>query len=112
MRLSQERLPNGIYQIALGGALDIAGAAEADLPFRSASEKEKRLIVDLSDVDFLASIGIRVLVKSAKSVAERGGRMAVYGAQETPRKVLVSSGVERLVNLVDDEATAIAQVDR
>jgi hypothetical protein len=38
--------------------------------------------------------------------------MAVYGAQATPRKVLVSAGVERLVNLVDDEAAAIAQVDR
>jgi anti-sigma B factor antagonist len=112
MRLSQERLPNGVYKIALGGALDIAGAAEADQPFRSASEKERKLIVDLTDVDFLASIGIRVLVKSAKTVAERGGRMAVYGAQEASRKVLVSSGVERLVNLVDDEAAAIAQVDR
>lgn len=112
MKLSQERLENGVMKIELHGALDIAGAAEADQPFRSASESERRLVVDLSGVDFLASIGIRVLVKSARSVAERGGRMAVFGAQETPRKVLESTGVERLINLVDDEAAAIASVTR
>jgi len=110
MKLNHETLDGGIYRIALDGSLDMAGAMMIDPHFAMVTEKEKRLIVDISGVDFLASIGIRVLVLAAKGIAERGGRMAVYGAQEAPAKVLKSTGVDQIVKLVDDEAAAIAWV--
>lgn len=112
MKLNHETLDGGIYRIALDGPLDMAGAAMIDPHFAMVTEKERRLIVDLSGVDFLASIGIRVLVMAARGIAERGGRMAVYGAQEAPARVLKSTGVDQIVKLVDDEAAAIAWVSR
>ena len=63
-------------------------------------------------MQFLASISIRVLVKTAKAIGNNGGRMAVYGAQEAPAKVLMSTGVDRIIALCDDEASALAQVTR
>ena len=110
MKLSQERLENGVCRMAMEGSLDIVGSAQVDQPFTAAAEKENHLVVDISGVDFLASIGIRVLVKTAKVVAERGGRMAVYGAQEAPKKVLQATGVDGLINLVADESSALDAV--
>lgn len=112
MKLSQEIVDGDIYKMTLHGALDIAGSAHVDPQFEMAVAKQKKLIVDIADVDFLASIGIRTLVKSAKALAEKGGRMAVYGAQEAPQKVLESTGVDRIIMLVADEDAAKAYVNK
>jgi anti-sigma B factor antagonist len=112
MKLTQEIRPDGVYRLALEGPLDIAGSAHVDLPFADAAQKQSKIVVDLSGVDFLASIGVRVLVKTAKAVAERGGRMATYGAQEAPRKVFESTGTDKIVMLVADEDAALAYVTR
>lgn len=112
MKLSQEIVDGDIYKMTLHGSLDIAGSAHVDPQFDMAVDKQKKLIVDISDVDFLASIGIRTLVKSAKGLAEKGGRMAVYGAQENPKRVLESTGVDKIIMLVDDEDAARAYVSK
>ena len=112
MKLTQEIMPDGVYRLALEGPLDIAGAAHVDLPFADAAQKQSKLIVDISGVDFLASIGVRVLVKTAKAVAERGGRMATYGAQAAPKKVLDSTGTDKIVIRGEDQDAALAHVNR
>jgi anti-sigma B factor antagonist len=112
MKLSQEIVDGDIYKMSLHGALDIAGSAQVDPQFQMAVAKQRKLIVDIAEVDFLASIGIRTLVKSAKGLAEKGGRMAVYGAQEAPKRVLESTGVDRIIMLVEDEDAARAYVNK
>lgn len=112
MKHSVETTGDGTCKIALEGALDIEGSATLDPVFRDAAAKQDKLVVDLSGVDFLASIGIRVLVMTAKTIAGNGGRMAVHSAQEAPAKVLASTGVDRIVMLVEDEDAALAWVNR
>jgi anti-anti-sigma factor len=53
--------------------------------------------VDLSEVDFLASIGIRLLTLTAKSVARRGGRMALVGAIPEVQRVLEITGIPSII---------------
>ena len=112
MKLTEKELEGGVLKVVLKGAMDIAGSAEADLPFRKIAEARKRVVIDLGGVDFLASIGIRVLVKTAKAIAENGGRMSVYNAQDAAARVLGATGVDRVINLVADEAAAVATVSR
>lgn len=112
MRMSQETLEDGVVKVTLEGPLDIEGAGEIDGPMDLLSGRTERMVIDIGGVDFLASIGIRVLVKSAKTIGSKGGRIAVYNAQEFPDKVLHSSGVDQLIQLVDDEETALASVRR
>ncbi|MEM8631787.1 MAG: STAS domain-containing protein [Pseudomonadota bacterium] len=110
MKLTQETIGDDVLKITAQGSMDLDGAAEADPFFATAAIGHKKMIVDLSGVDFLASIGIRVLVKTAKAIGQAGGRMSVYGAQEAPHRVLMSTGVDKLVTLLDDEAAALAYV--
>ena len=73
MEISKQELDGGIVKLTLNGDLDVDGSATADAQISSFIEKFDRIIVDLKNVDFLASAGIRVLVKSAKALAAKGG---------------------------------------
>lgn len=109
MRLEQTSLPGDILLVKLTGPLDIAGAGEIDLPFSAIYGKHNKVIVDLAGVTFLASIGIRVLVKAARAVGSRKGRLVLFSPTEDARKVLRSTGIDTMIPVVADETAAIGK---
>ena len=110
MKMDQTELPGDILKVSLSGDFDIAGASEVDLPFSVIAGNRDKVVVDFTNVGFLASIGIRVLVKSAKPIVSRGGKMVIVNPNEAARKVLASTGVDTLIPIVDDEAAAMAEL--
>lgn len=108
MELQKTELDGGILLVTLTGSLDIAGAGVLDLPFSVISGSRDKVIVDLTAVDFLASIGVRTIIKTAKPIAQRGGRMVLVNPNEAVQKVLVSTGVDTLVPIVPDRDAAVA----
>jgi anti-sigma B factor antagonist len=110
MQMTKEELGDDILKVTLEGSFDIAGAGEVDMPFAVISGARRKVVVDFSGVDFLASIGVRVLVKAARSIGNKGGRMAVFAPNEAARKVLASTGADTLIIVTDDEAAAVAAV--
>jgi len=63
-------------RIVLNGKLDISGAEKIALPLATLAGGKRALVVDMTEVTFLASIGIRHLVMASKALARRGGRLA------------------------------------
>jgi anti-anti-sigma factor len=109
MRLEQTSLPGDILLVKLTGPLDIAGAGEIDMPFSVISGKHNKVMVDLAGVTFLASIGIRILVKAARAIGSRKGRLVVFSPTEDARKVLRSTGIDTIIPVVADEKAAIGE---
>ena len=110
MEINQKELDGGIVKVALSGSFDIAGAGDVDLPLNVIGSTHDKLIVDFSGVDFLASIGVRVLVKVAKAMHSRDGKVAIINPNEAAAKVLSSTGVDTIIPVVADEAAAVAAV--
>jgi anti-sigma B factor antagonist len=110
MQMTKEELEGDVLKVTLAGSFDIAGAGEVDMPFAVISGARRKLVVDFGNVDFLASIGVRVLVKAARSIGNKGGKIALFGANEAARKVLASTGADTLIVVTDDEAAALAAV--
>ena len=74
----QERDEAGVRVLAVAGELDIATAP--DLCARldaTRSTRRPRLLVDLTDVDFCDSTGLRALLGAASEVRAHGGRFAI-----------------------------------
>ena len=68
MQLESSTLPDDIVRLRLSGRLDVAGVQAINDQFAFATTTRKaKIIVDLSEVSFLASIGIRMLLASAQS---------------------------------------------
>lgn len=108
MQIEQSELANGILKLTLVGDLDIAGAGQAELTFGVIAGSRDKVLVDMSGVGFMASIGVRLIVSTAKPILRRGGKMAIMGANEAAARVLASTGVDTIVPVVDDEAAALA----
>jgi anti-sigma B factor antagonist len=110
MQMTRQELEGDVLKVTLAGSFDIAGAGEIDMPFAVISGSRRKVVVDFTGVDFLASIGVRVLVKAARAIGNKGGKMALYGANEAARKVLASTGADTIISVTDDEAAAVAAV--
>lgn len=102
-------LPGDIVQLKLVGRLDIVGTEAISNKFTFATAvRPAKIIVDLSGVTFLASIGIRLLLTSAKAQATRGGKMILAAPQPLVRQVMETAGIDQLLGLVEDVETARA----
>lgn len=110
MEISKEELDGGIVKLALNGDLDVEGSSAADAQLSDLTRTFDRIIIDMGDVGFLASAGIRVLVKSAKAVGAKGGKFAILNPNDAARRVMWTTGLEKVVPVADDEQAAIAAV--
>jgi anti-anti-sigma factor len=98
MELQYSELDKNIRMIKLKGKLDIMGVGEIETKFAGYCGGENaRVIVDLSEVDFLASIGIRLLTLTAKSVASRGGKMVLLNPIPEVQHVLEMTGIPAII---------------
>jgi hypothetical protein len=85
MELQYSELPNNIRLLKLTGQLDIAGVGKIETPFAGYC------------VDFLASIGIRLLTLTAKSVMSRGGKMVLLNPVHDVQHVLEITGIPAII---------------
>jgi len=98
MEIQNQTLDNGIELIKLTGKLDIIGSGEIETKFAGFCAGEKvRVAVDLSKVDFLASIGIRLLTLNAKAIASRGGKMVLLSPTSEVQSVLEITGIPSII---------------
>lgn len=95
-------------RIVITGRLDLPGtdSVAAELAELVAAAP-KAVVVDLSTLRFLASIGISSLIASAKVVRQRGGKMALVArAGSTVMMSLEATGVNELIPTFDKLADA------
>lgn len=110
MDMVVDDLDGGITNVSLRGRLDTVGAEGIDLPFSVIAGEKRAVIVDLSDVDFLASLGIRVLLTSARAVQRKGGKLAIVAPEGNVLTVLRTAGMETLIPIFQKRETAIEAV--
>lgn len=112
MAIKTEDLNENLRRIAITGRLDIFGTdAIATLFAAQACVDNKRVVVDLTGVTFLASIGIRELITNAKTLQQRGGRMVLFvGDNEAIIKTLETTGIDTLLPMFRDEDEAKSAV--
>lgn len=109
MQLQYSELDKDIRLIKLIGKLDVVGTGEIETKFAGYCSGDKvRVAVDLSEVDFLASIGIRLLTLTAKSVASRGGRMALVKPTPDVQRVLEITGIPAMIPMYSQLESAEA----
>lgn len=97
MQIESASIPGGIIKIALSGRMDVLGTQEIDLKFTSYTATQNAVMVDMSAVSFLASIGIRTLLMTAKAVSGRGGKMVILNPDDNVTNVLEMAGIDTLI---------------
>jgi anti-sigma B factor antagonist len=98
---------NGISTVELIGNLDTAsaGPVEAEL-MKLIEDNAIQLLVDFTDVPFIASSGLRVLLKTGQTLQANGGKLHICCINDTVREVFEISGFDRIFSLFDSKQDA------
>jgi anti-anti-sigma factor len=111
MNIEAETLDGGILKISLTGRMDVQGAQDVDIKFNGYTANQRAVIVDMSAVNFLASIGIRTLLLAAKAVSLRGGKMVLLNPDQNVSHVLDMAGIDTVIPIsrsLDDARAAVS----
>ncbi len=108
--IEHEDLAEDLRCIRLAGRLDMVGVGEIEMRFTSlAASKAMKVLVDLTGVSFLASVGLRCIIHSAKALDQKGGKMVLLlGYNTVVRGTLDTVGVSEIIPVCHDAAAAMA----
>lgn len=98
--------------VEVGGEADLHGAPalRAELE-RVTAGAAPRVVVDLSEVSFLDSTGVGILVGALKAARRNGGALHFCGAQSRVRRILEITGLIGLLPLFETRAAALAALE-
>lgn len=88
-----------------------AGLAESDIQQLFAQNASSgSLLIDLNNVSYLSSAGLRVLLIAAKTAKLRGGKVAIASPQPSVKDIIVMSGFDKLIAICNDRAAGLASL--
>lgn len=88
---------------ALSGEVDLSTVEEVEEKLRSAIDGAPGLLVmDLREVTFLDSSGLRMVLKANRELSENGGRLVVVQGARRVAKVFELTGAHEELEIVDD----------
>ena len=108
MKISTESMDGGVTRVLLDGRLDIQGAADVDLSMNVLAGSCKFLLIDLTNVSFLGSMGLRSIVIPAQAISRRGGKVALLSPTPMVEEVLKASRIDEIIPVFQDLESAVA----
>ena len=98
---------NGILAVSLVGRLDTPGVDLIETQLTAGLvPRGARAIIDLSQVSFLGSGGIRMFITISRALGRKGGKLVLYGAQPLVAQVLETTSLNDIVPVRADAETA------
>jgi anti-anti-sigma factor len=92
----------GLPACRLSGRLDVLTAAQAQQVLDDLVQSGQRdLVVDLAELSYVSSAGLRVLLLAQKMLRKVGGRIIIYRAPEMVRQVFAVSGFLAMFELAE-----------
>jgi anti-anti-sigma factor len=113
MQIRHEEIESDIGLIYLKGRLDIMGVEKIELKFTAfSSTQRKSVIVDLSDVELMNSVGLGMLISNAKTLRAHGKKMVLLKPDPHVQTVVEMAGVHELLPIEHDLTKAIARIKK
>lgn len=95
--------------VALQGQLNSGNAAEAESELTAVLDRGvARLILDCSNLNYISSAGLRVVLILAKRSRASATKLVLFGMQASVREVFAISGFLGILQAVDTREEALA----
>ena len=107
MEIIMETLDDRLVFFGVSGRVDALTSPQLEQELMSAlAQQGKFCVLDLTQVDYMSSAGLRVLLMCKKTAARNKGTFALCGLQESVRKILEMVGYLPLLEIYPDRTTA------
>ena len=81
-----------VNELKLTGRLDVKAAKEADAAFAQAAEEAKNVVLDMTELDYIASAGLRTLKRLRGAVRANGGTLTLRGVKDEVMEIFEMTG--------------------
>lgn len=88
--------------VYLSGRIDAANALELDKDLTASLNDVVDLTIDLADLEYISSAGLRTLLKLQKRM-DRQGSMKIRNIRENVREVFDMTGFSNFLTIADDK---------
>jgi anti-sigma B factor antagonist len=94
--------------VTVSGRVDSNTAPQLEEALQKIVEKgQYNIALDMSDVEFLSSAGLRVMVSVLKRCRDRGGNLLIADPSDRVTQVLQLAGLTDLFTVYDDVTAAV-----
>ncbi|KMY68011.1 hypothetical protein AAU61_09315 [Desulfocarbo indianensis] len=107
MEISQNQ-KNDVTVVALAGRFDAQSAGNAEETLKKVLEADgTKILIDMSQVEYISSAGLRVLLSTAKKLAGVSGKLVLCGLKPYVREVFEVAGFTSIFMILPDEAQGL-----
>jgi len=99
MNIEQERIDESTVALTLFGRLDTINAPQLESKIKE-QENITKLTLDFKGVDYISSMGLRVLLQAKKTMKADGIRLTIINMQDSVREIFEMTG---FLNLMTQE---------
>jgi anti-sigma B factor antagonist len=102
-----------IAVVEVTGDIDSKTAPEFERNAKLATEKSQKIAIDLTNVEFMSSAGLRVLLMVFRNIKSQNGKVILVGVSEDIQDVMSTTGFINFFTIVAtlDEALVILKQD-
>ena len=101
------RIDGDLVHLNVTGSIDASTSPNVEQAVNAALVGgRRRLIFDMSGVNYISSAGLRAMLLAAKQAKAAGGGVAVFGLQAGVEEVFTISGFGRIVPIASSDAEA------
>jgi anti-anti-sigma factor len=100
--------PEQTTVVPVQGEVTFSNVAGFGRRLENALAAARNVVVDLSEVTFIDSSGLSALLTASATARRRGGAVALVLGGGEPPSIFRFRGVDRLLALYPDQATALA----
>lgn len=98
---------NDVCIVELDGKFDTASAAPAEASItKLLDDGVSQMLIDFAKVPYIASSGLRVLLKVAQRLTQEGGKLHVCCLNETVSEVFEISGFDKILAVYESNQDA------
>jgi anti-sigma B factor antagonist len=106
LKVSVQRVGD-VSVVRLSGELDLAGATVVRAAFRRIDAATRRVVLDLSRLEFIDSVGLTLTLREQRRAIEAGRDFVVSGAGPEIVRVFRLAGIDEEVRFAPDVRAAI-----
>lgn len=107
LKISTETQEN-LVLLQLEGRIDTATSPQFELAVQPHTAGATRLLIDLAQVNYVSSAGLRVFLMTAKKLQKTGGSLVLCAMPPAVREVFDIAGFSRMLRIEADQAAGRA----
>lgn len=108
VELDLKQVRNTLF-VRIAGEMDmmVADKLRSAIDRRLETNRISNLVINLEKVTFIDSSGLGVIIGRYKKMADLHGKMFIVGARPSVHKILIFSGINKLVSMYNNEQDII-----